>query len=133
VEIFKDFFYFSILTLRDHDINLNLHHVRKLSCKSKLFWSGSSSIDPSLSLHFCDYLHCEEDLALYLNKLEFPSPKNDLYQVWLKLACWFWKRCSKNFSLFLLFYNYLPLEKDVPLDLNEFEPTPQRMICANSR
>jgi hypothetical protein len=27
-----------------------------------------------------------------LNKLEFPSPKNNLYQVWLNLACWFWRR-----------------------------------------
>jgi hypothetical protein len=44
--------------------------------------------------HFCDYLPFEQDLALYLNNLEFPLPKNDLYQVWLKLACWFWR---KNF------------------------------------
>jgi hypothetical protein len=26
-------------------------------------------------LHFCRYLLFEEDLALYLNKLQFPSPK----------------------------------------------------------
>jgi hypothetical protein len=25
-------------------------------------------------------------------KLEFPSSKDNLYQVWLKLACWFWRR-----------------------------------------
>jgi hypothetical protein len=31
----------------------------------------------------------EEGLALYLNKLEFSSPKDDLYQVWLILASWF--------------------------------------------
>jgi hypothetical protein len=30
-------------------------------------------------LHFCDYLPFEEDLALYLNKLEFPSPKDNMY------------------------------------------------------
>jgi hypothetical protein len=28
---------------------------------------------PTPFLHFCDYLLFEEDLALYLNKLEFPS------------------------------------------------------------
>jgi hypothetical protein len=26
-----------------------------------------------------------------LNKLEFSSPKDNLYQVWLNLACWFWR------------------------------------------
>jgi hypothetical protein len=31
--------------------------------------------------HFYDYLPFEEDLALYLNKLEFPSPKDNVYQV----------------------------------------------------
>jgi hypothetical protein len=37
--------------------------------------------DPTPSLHFCDYLPFEEDLALYLNNLEFPLPKDDLRQV----------------------------------------------------
>jgi hypothetical protein len=27
-----------------------------------------------------------------LKKFEFPSPKDNLYQVWLNLACWFWRR-----------------------------------------
>jgi hypothetical protein len=26
-----------------------------------------------------------------LNNLEFHLPKDELYQVWLKLACWFWR------------------------------------------
>ena len=42
--------------------------------------------------NFCDYLPFEKDLALHLNNLEFPLPKDDLCQVWLKLACWFWRR-----------------------------------------
>ena len=29
-------------------------------------------------LHFCDYLPFEEDLALYLNNLESPLPKDDM-------------------------------------------------------
>jgi hypothetical protein len=37
--------------------------------------------DPIPFLHFCDYLPFEKDLALYLNKLQFPSPKDTLYQV----------------------------------------------------
>jgi hypothetical protein len=36
---------------------------------------------PTPFLHFCDYLPFEEDLALYLNKLDFPSSKDNLYQV----------------------------------------------------
>jgi hypothetical protein len=34
----------------------------------------------------------EKDLALNLNNLEFPIPKDDMYQVSLKLAFWFWRR-----------------------------------------
>jgi hypothetical protein len=37
--------------------------------------------DPIPFLHFCDYLPLEEDLALYLNKREFPSSKHNVYQV----------------------------------------------------
>jgi hypothetical protein len=29
----------------------------------------------------CDYIPFEEDLSLYLNKLELPSSKDNLYQV----------------------------------------------------
>jgi hypothetical protein len=41
---------------------------------------------------FCDYLPFEDDLSLYLNKLELPSSKDNLYQVWLNLVGWFWRR-----------------------------------------
>jgi hypothetical protein len=37
--------------------------------------------DPTPFLHFCDYLPFEEDLALYLYKIEFPAPNYNLYQV----------------------------------------------------
>jgi hypothetical protein len=50
------------------------------------FWRGRFLNDPTPFLHFCDYLPFEEDLALYLKKLESPSPKDDLYQVWLNYA-----------------------------------------------
>jgi hypothetical protein len=81
-------------------------------------------------LHFCDYLHFKEDLALYLNKLEFPLPEDNLYQVWLNLAMRFWrKRFLKYFSVILLFRYYLPLEKSNPLHLNKLEsPSPKANI-----
>ena len=39
----------------------------------------------------------EKVVALYLNKLESPSPKNALYQVWLKLTQWFFRRGFLDF------------------------------------
>jgi hypothetical protein len=45
------------------------------------FWRRRFLNDPTTILHFCDDLPFEEDLAFYLNKLEFPSPKENLYQV----------------------------------------------------
>jgi hypothetical protein len=66
-----------------------------------------------------------------LNKLEFTSHKDNVYQVWLTLASWFWRRrFFKNFSVFLLFRYYLPLERDNPLHLNKLEsPTPKDDLC----
>jgi hypothetical protein len=52
-------------------------------CEKKIFKC------PTLFLHFCDYLPFETDLALDLYDFEFPFPKDDLYQVSLKLASWF--------------------------------------------
>jgi hypothetical protein len=46
---------------------------------AKWFWRRFLN-DPTPVLHFCDYLPFEEDLAFYLNKLEFPSPKDIFYQ-----------------------------------------------------
>jgi hypothetical protein len=51
-----------------------------------------------------------------------------LYNVWLNLACWFWRRrFLKTFSVY--FYSFAtisPLEKGYPLRLNNFKsPTPK--------
>ena len=70
-------------------------------------------------------------MDLFLNKLEFPSPKDALCQVYLKLAQWFLRRRLLNFiNVYSLFHNYLPLEKDVAVDLNIFEsPSPKDSLC----
>ena len=55
-----------------------------------------------LSMYFCyflNYLHLGKYVTLHLNKLEFPLPKNALYQVWLVLAEWFW-RGRRNWKVF---------------------------------
>ena len=43
-------------------------------------------------LLFPNYLPFEKGVALHLNKIEFPSPKDALCQVWLKLVQCFWRR-----------------------------------------
>ena len=42
-------------------------------------------------LLFCDYLPLEKSNPLRFNNLECPPPKDDLCQVWLKLAQRFWR------------------------------------------
>ena len=45
-------------------------------------------------------------------------------------AHWFWKRKFLNSFVFLLFRNYLPLEKDVVFYLNKSEsPSPKDALC----
>jgi hypothetical protein len=39
------------------------------------FWRRRFSNDSTLFSHFCDYLPFEEDLALYLNKLNSLHPR----------------------------------------------------------
>jgi hypothetical protein len=57
-----------------------------------------------------------------MNKLESPLPiKDDLYQVWLKLAQWFWRRRFLNDPIPLHFCDYLPFEKDLALYLNKLD------------
>jgi hypothetical protein len=53
----------------------------------------------SVFLLFCDYLPLEKGNPLPLKNLESPPPNDDLSQVWLKLAQWFWRRSRKCKSL----------------------------------
>jgi hypothetical protein len=112
--------------------NLNLQYFRKLLCKSELFWFyGSWEKDCYMTPpHFCDYLPFEEDLALDFYNFKSPLPKGDLYQVWLKFACWFPKRFFTIFSVFSLFRYYLSLGKGVVHHLyNSESPLPTDDLC----
>jgi hypothetical protein len=107
---------------------LNLHY-RKLSCKYNLFWLSDSQDFYMTPSHFCDYLPFEEDLVLYLINLEFPFSKDDLHQVWLKLASWFSRRFLKMFIVFVLFKMLLsPLRGWASIHLSNFESPLRRMI-----
>jgi hypothetical protein len=53
----------------------------------------------SVFLLFCYYLPLGTGVALHLKTFASPNPKDDLCQVWLKLAQWFWRspKCKKNY------------------------------------
>ena len=77
------------------------------------------------------YLPLEYGMTLHLNKHDFPSPKDALCQVWLKLALWFLRRRFLKFvNVFSPFPYYLPLEKGGVLHLNKLEsPSPKNAVC----
>ena len=72
----------------------------------------------------------EEGRALHLNKIESPSPKDALFQVWLKLAEWFLRRFFNFLNIFALFHNYPPIEKGRALHLNKIESPSPKDGCA---
>ena len=80
---------------------------------------------------FRNYLPLEKGGALHLNKHEYPSPKDAMCQVWLKLAQWFLRRRFLNFvNVFSLFRYHLPLETNVALYFNKLEsPSPKDALC----
>jgi hypothetical protein len=67
----------------------------------------------SVFLLVCYYLPLEKGYPLHLNKLESPSTKDDLCQVWLKFAKWFWRRFLNDPTPFSHFCDYLPFEEDL--------------------
>ena len=74
---------------------------------AKWFWRRRFLNFVNVFSLFGNYLSLEKGGALYLNNLESPSPEDALFQVWLKLAKWFWRRRFFNFvNVFSLFRNY---------------------------
>jgi hypothetical protein len=140
LNIFSVFFLFRYHFPLEKGYPLSLNKLESSSPKDDLcqvwlklaqwFWRRFLN-DPTPFLHFCDYLPFEEYLVIYLNTLEFPLPKDTLYQVSLNLASSFWRTTFlKIFSAFLLFRYYLPLEKGYPLHLNKLEsPLPKDDLC----
>jgi hypothetical protein len=75
--------------------NLNSLHPKIICIKFDWIWSvgsGDFFLNCSVFLLFRYYLPLKKGYLLHLNKLKFPTPKNDLCQVWLKLAQWIWWR-----------------------------------------
>ena len=80
-------------------ITLSPFYLRMLYAKFGLNWSFSYGEEFFKNIFgqyifaiSCLDLPLKKDMTLHLNKLESPSPKDALCQVWLKLACWFWRK-----------------------------------------
>ena len=107
-------------------------------CRFGWNWPSGAGVEDFLKFsmyfnYFKHYLIFEKGLALHLNNLELPSPKDALCQVWLKLAQWFWRmprRFLKFVNFFLLFPNYLPFWMGRVLHLNTLEsPSRRDILC----
>ena len=111
--------------------NLNSLHPTITCTKSDWIWPAGSGEEDfskfSVYFDFRYYLPLEKGDPLPLNKLESPSPKDDLCQVWLKLAQWLWRgRFLNDPNRFLHFFDYLPFEEDLALYLNKLKfPSPK--------
>jgi hypothetical protein len=110
--------------------NLNPLPPRMICVKSNQNWPcGSGEQDLSITpSHFFNYLPCEEDLAFYLNKIESPSPKDNLYQVWPAGSG---KKTSKHFQcIFTLSLLSSLGEGQSPFIWTNLKPLPLEMIFA---
>ena len=79
--------------------NLNPLHTQGLFVPS-LFEIGLVVLFNFVNIFslFLYYIPLGKGRALHLNKLEFPIPKDALYQVWLKLVQWFLRRRWKVYD-----------------------------------
>ena len=66
---------------------------------AQLFWRRRFFKFVNLFSLFLNYLLLEKDGALHLNKLESPSPKDALCQIWFKLAHSSWEEVVNRKSL----------------------------------
>ena len=66
-----------------------------------------------------------------MNNLIYPSPKDDLCQVWLKLAhCGSGEYFFEIFNFFLLFCNYLPFKRAELFIWTNLSPLHPKILCA---
>jgi hypothetical protein len=88
LKIFSAFLLFRYYLPLEKGYPLRLSNIKSSTPKDDLcpvwlklaqwFWRRRFLNDPTPFSHFCDYLPFEEDLAFYLNKLEFHSSMYNL-------------------------------------------------------
>ena len=87
-----------------------------------------------LSIYFHDFAIIspwKKGGTLHLNKLDFPSAKDDFCQVWLKLTQWFWRRRFLNLSIYFHDFAIIsPWKKGGALHLNKLDfPSAKDDFC----
>jgi hypothetical protein len=83
---------------------MNLHYVRKIWCVNLSYFvlvvlEKKNFQWPHPIFAFILLSPLEENLALHVDSFLLSSPKDDLYQVWLKLASWFWRKRFFNINM----------------------------------
>ena len=103
VNVFKLFRYYLplkkgvALHLEIFDFTLHKNVLCQILLKwVQWFWRRRFSNILNRNSLFRYYLPLEKGVDRNLNKLESPPPKDAFYQVWLKLAQWFWRRRLLN-------------------------------------
>jgi hypothetical protein len=91
------------------------------------FWRRRFFKNFSVVLLFRYYLPFERGYPLPLKTLKFSLSKDELCQVWLKLAQWFWRKEFLNDpTCFYIFMIISPFEADLSLYLKKLEsPSPK--------
>jgi hypothetical protein len=107
--------------------NLNSLHPKIICFTFNWFWPAGSGED-FVFLLFCYYLHLEMGNPRHFNKLGIIPPKDDLCQVWLKLAQWFWRFLNEP-SHFYIFVNISPLKRTCPFICTNSNSLHPRIIC----
>ena len=122
-----------------HLINLiypSPKNEKMICAKFDWIWLSGSGEEDFLKLpmyfHYFGIICPWKNVGSFNKKtLKFLSFKDDLCLVWLKLAQFFWRRRFLKFiNVFLLFCNYLPLEKGGALHLDKLKsPSFKDALC----
>ena len=102
-------------------------HPTMLFAKFGWNWLSASGEDLKILWKYFCYFGIispfKKGMTLHLNKIDSPSPKNALWEVWLKLARWFLRRGTLNcVNICLsLFNNYILLKNKVALHLKKLK------------
>ena len=112
--------------------NLNPLYLAMFCAKFNWNWPCGSrfSYFVDVFLLFRNYLPLQKGVVLNLYKFKFPLPKDELCQVWLKLAQWFWRGKLLNFvNVFFAILLSSPFGKGWGSSLNKLESPSPKKAC----
>ena len=99
----------------------------KTSSHNDAFYQNLAEIGPVVS-------PLGKGRVLRLNKFESPSPKDALWEAWLKLAQWFWRRFLKFLNVFFHYYVIIsPWKRVGPFIYKNLNPFQPRILFAKEK